>query len=449
MNKYIIEFLKQEGRVIIPDFGCLSMSDDGKVVFNTYIKFDDGKLSSYICEQTGTEAQDVINKISAWAREIQTKVNKGEDYELVGLGKFYKTGPDELDFKASFGETSASDEKLEETITESTPNKQEAVAEDLISETSETTPPPTEKPDVVASEKTESKQNKNIYIPPNTDETNTEPEKPASLDDLLDKNKADDTIQQDEVKSVDEKAEISHPEVTPAVEDRIAARTHEEPQAVDSERENTSKSEKKADKSVDKETKKTDKKIENKTSKTSSEEVTVKRKRGVFFYINILLLLLIIGLSVFAYLYTDEISKWLGITTEKVLDEPKQEEEEIVAPEPEIEENLPETPSDDMPVEEVVEEVVEEAIEQVINDPIPAVAASGNFHIIVGTFSVKENAERLVQKIRDAGYDGKILKSSASGHTVSFHSYNTKDDASNNISKATEITGTSAYVLKQ
>ncbi len=445
MNKYIIEFLKQEGRVIIPDFGCLSMSDDGKVVFNTYIKFDDGKLSSYICEQTGTEAQDVINKISAWAREIQAQVNKGEDFELVGLGKFYKTGPDELDFKASTGESNDAAEKAKESQIEQSTNPIEPAAEDIKTETSDEPQSTTEKPEIEDAEKPESKHNKNIYIPPSTDETNTEPEKAASLDALLDKKKTDETIQQDEVKSVDEKAEISHPEETPAFEDRIAASTHEEPQALDSERENTPEPEKTSNKNADKEADKKDKKTKNAASKTSSEEVTVKRKRGVFFYINILLLLLIIGLSVFAYLYTDEISKWLGITTEKVLDEPKQEEEEIVAPEPEIEEILPETPSEDVPVEEIVEEPVQ----QVIIDPIPAVAASGNFHIIVGTFSVKENAERLVQKIRDAGYDGKILKSSAGGHTVSFHSYNTKDDASNNISKATEITGTSAYVLKQ
>lgn len=443
MNKYIIEFLKQEGRVIIPDFGCLSMSDDGKVVFNTYIKFDDGKLSSYLCEQTGAEAQDVINKISAWAREIQAKVNKGEDFELVGLGKFYKTGPDELDFKASTGDSKDVVETIEESPIESTPHVQEKAAEDITIENTETPESRIEQAENVDTENKESKHNKNIYIPPSSEETTTEPEKPASLDAVLDKKNADQPIEQHEAQSLDENAAISHPEVTPEVEDRIAASTHDEPQSIDSERVNTPEAQNTSSTNIKDEAEKKEKK----TKKTSSEEVTVKRKRGVFFYINILLLLLIVGLSVFAYLYTDEISKWLGITTEKVIDEPEQEEEEIVAPEPEIEENLPETPNEDIPVEEVEEAPIEQVISE--PDPVPAVAASGNFHIIVGTFSVKENAERLVQKIRDAGYDGKILKSSASGHTVSFHAYGTNDDAMNNIAKAKEITGTSAYVLKQ
>ena len=190
MNKYIIEFLKQEGRVIIPDFGCLSLSDDGKVVFNTYIKFDDGKLSSFICEQTGSDKQDVINKISAWARELQAQVNTGVDFELVGLGTFYKTGPDEIDFRsgaASVASTSPVEEKPKvETPTEtetSTEAPQAPVVADIEPVEVQTAPEtevPTEEEIVPKAKKTkdakekqiaqptakESKQKQNIYIPP-------------------------------------------------------------------------------------------------------------------------------------------------------------------------------------------------------------------------------------------------------------------------------------------
>ena len=109
-------------------------------------------------------------------------------------------------------------------------------------------------------------------------------------------------------------------------------------------------------------------------------------------------------------------------------------------------------PESEETVEEFVEEIPQEEVapvDQPIIEQTPAVAASGNFHIIVGTFGVKENADRLVQKILDAGYDGKIITSTDKGHTVSFHSYNTKEEAANQISKASEITGTSAYVLKR
>lgn len=450
MNKYIIEFLKQEGRVIIPEFGCLSLSDDGKVVFNTYIKFDDGKLSSYICEQTGSDAQDVINKISAWARELQAQVNTGVDFELVGLGTFYKTGPDEIDFRsgaASVASKSPVEEKPKvETPTETEPAPEEAEApvvadiEPVETQTEPETEAPTEEEIAPKTKKTkepkepqiaqptakESKQKQNIYIPPVLGETKVEREKSTSLDDVLGKKTTEENREEAVPTPVENPIEAIHetaaePEtpsapivetvenVTPIVEKVIV----EEKANVET------------------------------APNPNTEEVTVKRKRGVFFYINIFLLLLIIGLSVFAFMYTDEISKWLGIKTESVLPEPKDDAEvtDSIPVSEEIEEEL---------VEEIPQEEVAPApVDQPIIEQTPAVAASGNFHIIVGTFGVKENADRLVQKIRDAGYDGKIITSTANGHTVSFHSYNTKDEAANQISKAKEITGTSAYVLKQ
>ena len=449
MNKYIIEFLKQEGRVIIPDFGCLSLSDDGKVVFNTYIKFDDGKLSSFICEQTGSDKQDVINKISAWARELQAQVNTGVDFELVGLGTFYKTGPDEIDFRsgaASVASISPVEETQKvETPTETEPRPEEPQApvvadiEPVEVQTAAETEAPTEEEIVPKVKKTkaskepqiaqptakESKQKQNIYIPPVLGETKAEREKSTSLDDVLGKNTTEEIRIEAAATPVENPIEAIHetaaePEtpsapivetvetVTPMaekviVEDKPNAETEPNPNTV---------------------------------------EVTVKRKRGVFFYINIFLLFLIIGLSVFAFMYTDEISKWLGIKTESVLPEPKDEVK-----------NTDTLPVTEQVVEEIVEETPQEEIapapdDQPIIEQTPAVAAGGSFHIIVGTFGLKENADRLVQKIRDAGYDGKIITSTANGHTVSFHSYNTKDEAANQISKAKEITGTSAYVLK-
>lgn len=449
MNKYIIEFLKQEGRVIIPDFGCLSLSDDGKVVFNTYIKFDDGKLSSFICEQTGSDKQDVINKISAWARELQAQVNTGVDFELVGLGTFYKTGPDEIDFRsgaASVASTSPVEEKPKvETPTETEPSPEATQAtvvadiEPVEVQAAQETEVPTEEAVVPKAKKTkdaketqiaqptakESKQKQNIYIPPVLGETKVEREKNTSLDDVLGKNTSEENRVEVEAATVENPIEEIHetaaePEtpsapivetvetVTPIVEKAIAE----------------------------------DKPIAETEPIPNTEEVTVKRKRGVFFYINIFLLFLIIGLSVFAFMYTDEISKWLGIKTESVLPEPKDEVE-----------NTDTLPVSEEVVEEIVEEIPQEEIvpapdDQPIIEQTPAVAAGGSFHIIVGTFGLKENADRLVQKIRDAGYDGKIITSTANGHTVSFHSYNTKDEAANQISKAKEITGTSAYVLK-
>jgi nucleoid DNA-binding protein len=427
MNKYIIELLKLSGRVIIPDFGCLSIDDDGKTVFNTYIKFDDGKLSSYICEQSGAEPQDVINKISAWARELKAQVNTGVDYELVGLGSFYKTGPDEIDFRNE-GKKAPSElenERVSELVNE-IQNEKELENKIENEEKSDN-----EEIDTVS---VESKHSKNIYIPPSEDLKKEE--KMTSLDDVLGITPLAEETANEAAHRAEIMDEIEHKEEL--VEKPIIVEAPKaEPKPVEI-------------KEVTKEevipvapADKTEKQEEIKEA-TQAEEVTVKRKRGVFFYINIALLALILGLSVCAYFYMDELSRWLGIKTENVLPEPESKEELVEEEVPVLEEQ-----EEQVVVEEPLEEISETPVDQPIIQETPAVSAGGNFHIIVGTFSVKENADRLVQKIRDAGYDGKIITSTDNGHTVSFHTYNTKDEAANQISKAKEITGTSAYVLKR
>jgi cell division protein FtsN len=179
-----------------------------------------------------------------------------------------------------------------------------------------------------------------------------------------------------------------------------------------------------------------------------------KKRRGIFFFVNILLLLLIIGGGVYSYLYFDQVSEWIGIKKEQreVNDKPAIENKEIEA----IDEIVDQPPVEETILEdqelqsesEVTEELVESQF-QTVPVEIPAVSSIGNFHIVVGTFSVKENAERLVTKIKDAGYDGKILMTTDLGYTVAFHSYPTKEDATQNIEKAKSITGTSAYVMKR
>lgn len=418
MNKYIIDFLKQEGRVIIPDFGCLSLSDNGKFVFNSYIKFDDGKLYAYICEQSGADNQDVINKVSAWARELRAQVNTGIDFELVGLGAFYKSGADEIDFRSGTPSHETNEQSVPEQPTP--PVEQVPEIEDVptVSEPTKTD---------------ESKHLKNIYIPP-VDDVKEEKTTNTSLEDVLGKTETAD----------EEKVEqMSQPQATPEpiAEPESPQEPHPETIIEKVEEVQVEKAPQIQSKTSSDAAKKTD------SNKPAAQEVTVNRKRGVFFYINIFLLLLIIGLSVFAYLYTDEISRWLGITTENVLPEPKTNEDSLDAS------NINQKENTELNVEDAISEIIEETevvpVDQPIIEQTPAVASGGNFHIIVGTFSIKENADRLVQKIRDAGYDGKILRSTDIGHTVSFHSYNTKEEATNSIGKASEITGTSSYVLKQ
>jgi hypothetical protein len=50
---------------------------------------------------------------------------------------------------------------------------------------------------------------------------------------------------------------------------------------------------------------------------TKHEEVTVNRKRGAFFYVNIILAILILGFGAYAFVYPDQVSQWFGIGKSK------------------------------------------------------------------------------------------------------------------------------------
>jgi hypothetical protein len=442
MNKYIIELLKLNGRVIIPDFGCLSTDDEGKIIFNTYIKFDDGKLSSYISEQENIDQQEAKESIASWRNEVNSQLNSGQEYNLSGVGAFFKSGSDDLEFKINSSDSktivseiqivSTTEEKSPEIVHEKTEEVLKTDTENSAVESNDSKEDEIERPD--------SKHHKNIYIPPVSETKKHEETSAASLDAVLGKVNIE-TKEQENAPATHEKIESDQIEEK---HDKNLELRHE-PKEEDTRGEVNQVSSIAQEKQVKIE--EPEHKVEDKSEERNiSEEVTVKRKRGVFFYINIVLLLLIIGLSVFAYLYTDEISKWLGITTENVLPEVN-EQEDLIYDEPIVEESNIDSSVDENFMDDVQEDVV--PVDQPIIEQTPAIASGGNFHIIVGTFSIRENAEKLVQKIRDAGYDGKILRSTDIGHTVSFHSYNSKEEATNNIGKATEITGTSGYVLKQ
>jgi cell division septation protein DedD len=434
----IQELLNSTGRAIIPELGCLSINDENQVVFNPFLKFNDGKLIAWLVSNEGLDENQAQENVSAWAKDIQEQVLAGKEVSLGTLGRFFLEGKDYVGF-SSDGMNPVGSEMEEEKTVDDYP------------------------------------QLKNVYIPP------VQEDAPKDLDAILNKTEVseDSDSKEEDAQEIDSVAGVENSAIEASVdrEEQIendvepieASHTHDDSSSSpENEVEEQNKAaENDAALGIDKPAESVVPKPENEKSKNqekTSEEVTVNRKRSPFFYINIVLFALIVGLGAFAFIYADEVSEWLGISapkTELVKDSipnENQNEQEAL-----IEEPIEETETLDYDATPVLEEVQQapeppkQEAPKVVEKPkpespiqdIPAVAASGDFHIIVGKFAVKENADRLVQKIRDAGYDGKILRSTSTGHTVSFHTYPTLEDANNNINKAKEISGTGAYVEKK
>lgn len=462
MIQAIQDVLNTAGRAIIPGIGCLSINDENQLIFNSFLKFNDGKLVQWLTQNEGLDENQALEKVNNWAKQIETQLASGSDFSLGNLGRFILEGTDEIGFSTSPAteKTTFEDdepveiatppviEEIELEVIESTPEIEEMAEEEPIQQEA------IEEPIQVEIEEEPALNNQTVEDEPDVSHKEEEQKTNSpSLDDLLNKQNVTDDLDVEKTESEEVQNTVDEP--IEVIINETPSNTQVEVSATNEEHNQTETHEETAptpEITPEKKSKKTKKEVVQ-----QGEEVTVKRKRGAFFYVNIILTILILGLGVFAFIYTDEVSQWLGISTSKTETPEKDataDEKEAsidfegldVEGETQIEEEIaePENVTQPAPIEEKPQPAP--PIETV---NIPAVASAGDYHIIVGKFSVKENADRLVQKIRDSGYDGKILRSTSTGHTVAFHTYPSMEEAQNNLAKAKEITGTGAYIEKK
>lgn len=127
MDKYLLEILKEVNTIIIPGLGALTIinADKGEIMFMSYLKHDDGKLTSYISKNEGIDENEAMNLVAKYVREIQIELNKGESYDMYQFGSFYKNH-DEIDFKswAQMHESTQEEPKNQPEQNETTTKKQ-------------------------------------------------------------------------------------------------------------------------------------------------------------------------------------------------------------------------------------------------------------------------------------------------------------------------------------
>lgn len=118
MDKYLLEILKDVNTIIIPGLGALTITnaDKGEIMFMSYLKHDDGKLTSYIAEKEGMDENEAKNLVAKYVREIQIELDKGESYDMYQFGSFYKNDG-EVDFKSWAQMNQATNEEVVKPVT--------------------------------------------------------------------------------------------------------------------------------------------------------------------------------------------------------------------------------------------------------------------------------------------------------------------------------------------
>jgi len=421
MDKYIQALIALNNSVILPGFGALSIINEetGEVMFNEYLKFNDGKLESYIAEQEGIEKQDASNMISKYVRELELQLNKGESYDIFQFGRFIKKSDGSFDFEnwSSFSKEGSS--------TYVAPKKEKSEDKTLAEDQ-------TEKPkeEVVEKpvEKTETKPLKKEAI---------SKEEIDSIKEVYEK-PAERTLTEEEKKQ-------SKNKFTPIVdtEKPSSEKVTENPQELVKE---ASKPE------IDKnkiEAKKPKEKVEKKAKSDKP-----KKKRSVFFIPLIIFIILIGAAGTFVGIFPDEAKKlvgWEDVSKNDKTDDVKDEQftQDTDETDEFTDEYIDEGEADDLTEEDITSEIAEGIQETTKNDIIaPVQSTSGSYHIIVGSFGELQNAENLTKTLRSKGYDAKVIGPVNNLHMVSISAYESREAAQGNLQKAIEETG-GGWILKR
>jgi len=103
------------------------------------------------------------------------------------------------------------------------------------------------------------------------------------------------------------------------------------------------------------------------------------------------------------------------------------------------------------------EKAIEKKIQSatfVISNPLPTISLNvtkeeaKSFHLIAGAFQFKENAKNKVKQLKTKGFDSKIIGTNKWGLTqVSFNSYSTRNEATNDLYKIRKTISKDAWLL--
>lgn len=421
MDKYLKLLLELENTIIIPGLGALMVTSDNTkdLMFNEYLKFNDGKLDKFITENSTMDEQEAKNFVAKYVREIQAKIDIGESYDMFEFGSFAKDKEGKVQFLPWDPNSNAQ--------TESNKDKEETNLDNTEA--------------LKAQEEEEEKRR--------LEEKQKEAEKKAETERIAKKEREErERIAQErinaELKAKEEKNKAEEERkrnvyIPPVTENKVETTTENtvstplEPAAVNP-------------------TKSSDEEIKN----PQDVEEKKKKKRGGFFWFLLVLLILIAIGGVLVGLNYDKVKDYMGWNNPAIIEQPTPENvpENKVEELNEIEEDidiidsvaLNEVEQNDTSQEEVQEITNEETSEPETAEAV-VTSSTGNFHIVGGSFGNEANAQRLVEEMRNKGYDSKILGQFGSLTTVVIQSYSSKEEAQSALSKVREdVDG--AYVMK-
>jgi len=88
MDEVLLEILKNNTKVIIPEFGAFIVKQRNplQVVFNEFLTFNDGILINVISGKYNISKEEAKEKINEWIDQAKSEIEKNNRFEIKGLG---------------------------------------------------------------------------------------------------------------------------------------------------------------------------------------------------------------------------------------------------------------------------------------------------------------------------------------------------------------------------
>ncbi len=453
MEEHLRALLTENNNVILPGFGVIMVNrSSGRTSFNSFVKYNDGLLVGHITEQEGCSEKEALDKVNTYIQEIHEKVEKNGQFEIEGVGTFYKTDSGKLTLEGKKMDISPQKGSKDQGIS--------AKKSDRSGEKAQGPSPAPEKSSSSSGAQTE--QKKAEQKAPKNEEKEEKGQEKGEEGTEKDKSTGK-KRQKEKVERKDEK------KTEKSQKEKEGNKKNEQKAEKKKEKEEKKKA-KKDEKEQEKEEKKREKKAEKKKEKSSSqadrsgEKTTSEQKKKSRGRIApLLLILLSIGLIGgggtglwFGGWYEGPPFNWLGLVEEGEAEKEKEKDAGGEKPEKGKEANgkgNKKADPDSSGAKAASGQKTREAGaksdgagsksgdqarsnkqgggKKAASDQgsKPASSPEGNYHIIAGCFKYEQLADTLVKDLKKEGYNARKVGKTSGLTAVSANSYASPDQA--------------------
>ncbi len=383
MEKYLLQILESNNRVIVPEFGAFIIKQKNPltIIFNEFLQYNDGMLVDAISKNEGIDRDSAKKKIDEFIVKLNSELESVGQYVLQGIG---------VVTKGTTGKISLEKEEP----------KKSGKKESKPVESSEKKPPQTKETKKAPPKKTSDIKEETIEIVKEKPlkEKPKEEEKPKIVNVTP---KPEEKVAEAEKSKIVKETPKPEEKITEAEKQKVTAEPEIKPKKVEEE--------KKVEKQI----------YETKSAFTSTSKSEGNKRSKTRLIIWLILIVIVNGILIGYFFYTEELSALFHKQPKEFIEVETQPEDQL---QPEIE------PSEEIYEDMTTQEIEEEPVQKVENFRTP-VQSGTRYYIVAGVFGDENNADNLVIELRKKGYNAEKFGKIGSLHAVSYNVFQTKADA--------------------